>query len=149
VAATTQGAQIRRAATPGEVEAALALRHAVFCEEQGVPVPDEIDSRDADATHLVALDGGAVIGTCRLVSEPGGAVRLGRLAVAVTSRRRGIGAALLRTAEEEARAEGRKRIVLAAQTAARDFYAAGGYAAHGEPFDDAGIEHIEMEKALA
>jgi predicted GNAT family N-acyltransferase len=149
VAATTQGAQIRRAATPRELEAALALRHAVFCEEQGVPLPDELDGRDGEATHLVAMDGAAVVGTCRLLSEPGGTVRLGRLAVAADARRRGIAAALLRAAEVQARGGGGRRIALAAQTSARGLYAAAGYTAYGEPFDDAGIEHIEMEKPLA
>jgi predicted GNAT family N-acyltransferase len=149
VAATTHRVRVRRAATPGEVEAALALRHAVFCEEQGVPLADELDGRDGDAIHLIAIDGAAVVGTCRLLTEAGGTVRFGRLAVAADTRRRGIGAALLRAAEDEARAHGGRRIALAAQTAAQGLYAAAGYAAHGEPFDDAGIEHIEMEKPLA
>jgi predicted GNAT family N-acyltransferase len=69
--------------------------------------------------------------------------------VAAEARRRGVGAALLRAAEDEARAAGGRRIVLAAQTAARGLYTAAGYAVHGEPFDDAGIEHVLMEKALA
>ena len=149
MAATTHRVRVRRAATPREVEAALALRQAVFCEEQGVSLVDELDGRDGEATHLIALDGAAVIGTCRLLTEPDGTVRFGRLAVAADARRRGIGAALLRAAEDEARAGGGRRIALAAQTAARGLYAAAGYTAHGEPFDDAGIEHIEMEKPLA
>jgi predicted GNAT family N-acyltransferase len=149
VAATTHRVRIRRAATPREVEAALALRHAVFCEEQGVPLADEVDGRDGEATHLLALDGAAVVGTCRLLSEPDGTVRFGRLAVAAEARRRGIGAALLGAAEDEARAAGGRRIVLAAQTAARGLYEAAGYAVRGQPFDDAGIEHVRMEKALA
>ena len=149
MAATTHRLCVRRAAGPREVEAALALRHAVFCSEQGVPLADELDCRDGEATHLVALDGAMVVGTCRLLSEPGDSVRLGRLAVGAEARRRGIGAALLRAAEAEARAAGARRIVLAAQTAARGLYAAEGYAEHGEPFDDAGIEHVRMEKPLA
>ena len=149
MAATTHRLCVRRAAAQREVDAALALRYAVFCEEQGVPLADELDGRDGEATHLIALDGAAVVGTCRLLTEPGGTVRLGRLAVAAEARRRGIGAALLRAAEDEARAAGGRRIVLAAQTTARGLYAAEGYAERGEPFDDAGIQHVRMEKALA
>ena len=147
--ATTHGARVRPAATPEELEAALALRHAVFCEEQGVPLADELDGRDGEATHLIALDGEALVGTCRLLSEPSGTVRLGRLAVVVEARRRGIGASLLRAAEAEARAAGARRMALTAQVTAQGLYAAEGYAVHGEPFDDAGIAHVWMEKTLA
>jgi hypothetical protein len=90
VPATTHRVLVRRTATPREVEAALALRRAVFCDEQGVPLADELDGRDGEATHLVALDGATVVGTCRLLSEQGATVRLGRLAVAAEARRRGI-----------------------------------------------------------
>ena len=30
---------------------------------------DELDGRDGDALHLVAIDDGAVVGTCRLLTD--------------------------------------------------------------------------------
>ena len=55
---------------PDELAAALALRHAVFFDEQGVPVDEDIDGRDHEATHLV---GGrrrrACSATCRLLVD--------------------------------------------------------------------------------
>ena len=130
-----------------ELEAALALRYAVFCDEQGVAEPDEIDGRDADALHVVAVRAGRVIGTCRVLVESGTAM-LGRMAVKRSARRGGIGGRLLFAAEEEARAAGAQRVILAAQVAAEPFYAAHGYRAVGAHFEEAGIEHVRMEKAL-
>ena len=65
------------------------------------------------------------------------------------ARRRGIGAALLAAGEAEARAAGAERIVLNAQTQALGLYTAAGYEAQGEPFMEAGIEHVRMERRLA
>ena len=38
--------------------AALELRHEVFCVEQGVPEREELDGRDREGIHLVAVVNG-------------------------------------------------------------------------------------------
>lgn len=140
--------RVRRAGGPEEVERALGLRREVFVVEQGVAPEEEIDGRDGEALHLVAIDsGGLVVGTCRLFAD-GPVVRLGRMAVAREARGRGIGALLLERAEAEA-PPAAERIVLAAQIPAIGLYERAGYARRGEVFLDAGIEHVRMEKALA
>lgn len=141
-------AEVRLVRGEGELAVALELRRAVFCEEQGVPLADELDGRDPDALHLVAIEDGWVLGTCRLLFEASVA-RFGRLSVAIPARGRGLGVALLEAAEREARAAGAERIELAARVDARGLYAARGYSERGEVFLDAGIDHITMEKALA
>jgi predicted GNAT family N-acyltransferase len=47
-----------------------------------------------------------------------------------------------------ARVRGDQRAVLDAQTSAAGFYARAGFAAVGEPFDEVGIAHVRMERAL-
>jgi ElaA protein len=131
-----------------ELAAALALRRAVFCDEQGVPLADELDGRDGEALHVVALEGGEVLGTCRVLFEKDVA-RLGRLAVAREARGRGLGGAILGEAETRARSAGVSRMVLASRVDARGLYAGRGYTERGEVFLDAGIDHITMEKDLA
>ena len=131
-----------------ELRAALALRDAVFVEEQGVSVAEELDGRDHEALQLVALRDDRVIGTCRVLVE-GRHAKLGRLAVDRDARRGGIGARLLAAGEHAAREHGATLVVLAAQTDAERFYASRGYRAVGPPFMDAGIEHVRMEKLLA
>jgi predicted GNAT family N-acyltransferase len=144
---TTLGFEVRRLRTEGEFDAALALRHAVFCVEQGVPANEERDGRDRSGLHLIAVQEGEVVGTCRLVFV-GSTVQFSRLAVKRTARRRGIATALLRVTDEESRAHGANRIVLHAQTYARPLYDQAGYVPRGREFVEAGIEHIAMEKLL-
>ena len=144
---TTLGFEIRRLRTKGEFEAALALRYDVFCVEQGVPANEERDGRDRSGLHLIALQDGEVVATCRLVFV-GPTVQFSRLAVRRSARRRGIAAALLRATDAEARARGANRIVLHAQTYARPLYDQAGYVPRGREFVEAGIEHIAMEKLL-
>lgn len=141
--------EVRRADGPAELDALLDLRHRVFCVEQGVPKHEEIDGRDGDAIHLVAVraEDGRVLGTCRLLFVDR-TVQLSRLAVEPDARREGIATALLREADREAEAARAKRIVLHAQTYARELYAADGYEERGRVFVEAGIEHVAMEKRL-
>ena len=141
--------EIRRADGQAELEALLDLRHRVFCVEQGVPKHEEIDGRDGDAVHLIALrtNDGRVVGTCRLLFVDR-TVQLSRLAVEPDARRQGIATALLHEADREATAARAKRIVLHAQTYAQQLYAADGYEPRGRTFVEAGIEHVAMEKRL-
>jgi predicted GNAT family N-acyltransferase len=140
---------VRPARDAGEVRAALALRHEVFVVEQGVPIEEEIDAHDDDdALHLVAVEDGRVIATCRVVPD-GETAKLGRVAVAAAARRRGIASRLLAEGEARARAIGARRIALAAQTDALALYERAGYTPYGGRFMDAGIEHQMMEKRLA
>jgi len=141
--------EIRRADGPAEMDQLLDLRHRVFCVEQGVPKHEEIDGRDGDAIHLVAVrsEDGRVLGTCRLLFVDR-TVQLSRLAVEPDARRRGIATALLREADREAAAARAKRIVLHAQTYAQQLYASDGYEPRGRNFVEAGIEHVAMEKRL-
>ena len=139
--------EIRRARTREELAAALALRHDVFCGEQGVPERDELDGRDHEGIHLVAVRDGELLATCRIVLV-GSTAQFSRLAVRRSARRQGIATALLALADEESRRGGARRIVLHAQTYARDLYEQAGYRPRGRVFWEAGIEHIAMEKPL-
>ena len=139
--------EIRRPRDERELAAALALREEVFCGEQGVTFDGDRDSRDGEALHLVAVEDD-VLGTCRMLIEPGGTAKFGRLCVRSSARGRGIAAALLAAAEEEARAAGARRIGMHAQTGALPLYERAGYTPYGERFDEEGIEHLGMEKHL-
>jgi ElaA protein len=139
--------EIRPARDQSEVDAALALRYAVFCVEQGVSLEEERDGRDGEALHLVVVDGGEIVGTCRLLAD-GSDVKLGRMAVAASHRGRRLAAALLGEADAQARELRARRIVLAAQLTAQAVYDRAGYAPYGDVFLDADIEHVMMAKAL-
>ena len=85
--------EVRRARGEQEMAAALELRHEVFCVEQGVPVYEELDGRDGEGVHLVAISNGILLGTCRLLFV-GPTVQFSRLAVRKSARRQGIASAL-------------------------------------------------------
>lgn len=140
--------EVVEADAPALREAVYALRHAVFVGEQRVPVELERDALDEGALHAAALAGGRCVGTGRLVRQPGGVGRVGRMAVDPAWRRAGVGARVLAFLEERARAEGLAEIELHAQCYVERFYARHGYARDGEPFEEAGIAHVVMRKRL-
>jgi len=140
--------EIREARTDEEVADALVLRERVFCGEQGVSFESDQDGRDPEATHIVAVEDGAVIGTCRLVFR-GPVARLGRLAVERERRGDGVAAAILEQADRTASEAGAEAIALHAQTYAQALYERAGYEESGPTFVEEGIEHVAMEKRLA
>jgi predicted GNAT family N-acyltransferase len=139
---------VRPARDDAELQAAMDLRARVFVDEQGVDPREELDDFDETSVQLVGLDESGVIATCRLRELKPGVWKLERMAVDRRLRRHGVGARLLAAAEHEAREGGAREMVLHAQRRAEDFYASHGYAAEGDTFLDAGIEHVRMTKAL-
>src|SRR2546422_10395704 len=90
-------------ARPAAVARCQVIRLEVFVEEQGVPVDEEMDAHDALCTHFLALRGGEAIGTARLRGSDDGGVKAERVAVRRPFRRAGVGRALMRALEDEAR----------------------------------------------
>jgi predicted GNAT family N-acyltransferase len=100
--------------------------------------------------HAVARNRlGRTIGVGRLLpADAEGIARIGRMAVHRGLRSGGHGAAVLGALEQAARARGDRTVALHAQRSAERFYARLGYAPHGEPFEEAGIPHLEMRRGL-
>jgi predicted GNAT family N-acyltransferase len=141
---------IRWAQGPGDVSDAIALREEVFVREQGVPAEEEVDGRDAEALHLVALEPsakGRVIGTLRLLFD-GEVVKVGRVAVAAGWRRRGVATQMLEEALAEARRRGSARARLSSQVSAVEVYEGVGFAVESGVFEEAGIPHVWMGRSL-
>ncbi|MCL3778238.1 MULTISPECIES: GNAT family N-acetyltransferase [unclassified Actinomyces] len=157
-----------------EVRRGLAdVRLEVFVVEQAVPLVEEIDARDFEATTLHVLAQGAdgtPLGAGRVLLEPTrpGQVHLGRLAVRRVARGTGLGARLVSVLEsialehagvalgvEQAGAVGVPpgttgvRVLLSAQEQAMGFYERCGYrAVGGERYLDAGIWHRDMARTV-
>ena len=138
-----------RLAGPQDMAGVFDVRRQVFAVEQGIRPADEWDGLDEEAIHAVGVVNGAVVGTGRSVrSGAGHEVRIGRMAVLPAYRRSGIGMGVLKVLEEEAIRSGAVHAVLHAQTYVKSFYEDAGYRESGEPFVEAGIEHVTMVKAL-
>jgi predicted GNAT family N-acyltransferase len=141
---------IVRIETLADMEAALDVRRAVFIGEQNVPAEIEIDEHDGDpaavttAVHALARVNGEVVATGRLLLDaaPGDNARIGRVAVLPRWRGTGVGRAVMRYLEDEARQRGYGGITVNAQVTAVPFYLRLGYVQRGEIFLEAGIEHV-------
>lgn len=123
--------------------AAFALRREVFVWEQQVPEADEHDADDLTATHFVAIVAGEVVGTLRLIDKPEH-VKIGRVAVRQSFRGHGIARQLMTSAMEHARARGRDRFYLTAQSDKLVMYEKLGFTAFGPEFRDGGMPHRAM-----
>lgn len=132
---------IRLATWQVDQPALYAVRHAVFVEEQNVPVNEEIDIHDSNAVHWLALDKQQhPIGTVRLQANG----KIGRMAVLVAWRKQGVGSALLRQVVAYAQQQGYPHLFLHAQVQASSFYQRHNFVSQGNTFTEAGILHQTM-----
>ncbi len=128
---------------------ARSLRTAVFIDEQQIPQDLEWDAADEASVHAVAYNRlGLPVATGRLLASKAGVAKIGRMAVQRVLRGNGLGREVLLALMAVARERGDVEVRLHAQRSAELFYARLGFVASGEPFDEAGIAHIEMFKAL-
>jgi predicted GNAT family N-acyltransferase len=123
---------------------ASVIRLAVFVEEQGVPREIEMDESDAQCVHALAFEDATAVGTGRLLPDG----HIGRMAILKPWRGRGIGSAILHSLIEAARRRGDREVMLSAQVHAVEFYRAHGFAPEGEVYEEAGIAHQAMVRAL-
>ncbi|MEU6697406.1 GNAT family N-acetyltransferase [Pseudonocardia sp. NPDC046786] len=149
----TPGATVRRSWAPdldtGTLYALLALRTEVFVVEQECPY-QELDGRDLEPRtrhYWLAAERGddvEILATLRLLKEPGGGYRIGRVCTRLDARGRGLGHRLMDAALAEV---GDGHCVLDAQQAQTAFYRRHGFEVAGEPFVEDGIPHVPMSRS--
>ena len=123
----------------------MAVRIAVFVDEQGVPPELEHDAHDPAALHLLATTSdGKPVATARMLADG----HIGRMAVLPAWRGRGLGTRLLSRLIAIARERELDGVFLHAQCRAEPFYRRLGFVAEGDVFDDAGIDHRSMHRSL-
>jgi ElaA protein len=122
----------------------LRLRVDVFVVEQECAYP-ELDGRDVEAgtRHVWVEDGDEVVGYLRVLEEPGGVARVGRVCVAAKARGAGYARRLMTTALELV---GERPAVLDAQAHLAGFYAGFGFRQTGPGFVEDGIPHVPMRR---
>ena len=139
---------VRIADFEADYAALRAIRFTVFVDEQRVPEELEIDDDDLRCIHVLALDNDFPVGTGRIDIEKSG--KIGRVAVLASHRRSGVGEAVMRMLHAIALEQGINRCWCHAQVSAAPFYEKLGYRiGDEEPFDEAGIPHVQMECQLA
>jgi YbgC/YbaW family acyl-CoA thioester hydrolase len=142
-------AQVRTGAWTQLGADATRIRTEVFVQEQRIPKDLEWDEADATALHAVAYNRlGQAVGTGRLLGSEAGVAKIGRMAVNRVLRGCRLGEQLLVALMDAARTRGDREVVLHAQRSAESFYARLGFEPRGAGFEEAGIPHIEMTRAL-
>ena len=128
---------------------AQQIRTEVFVDEQNIPAEMEWDDADAAASTRSRSTASACrwrpAGCSSMCpgSRRSAAWRCGRRCAAAASAAR-CSMRLLQVAREH----GDREAVLHAQTSASGFYARAGFAERGPIFDEGGIPHVEMVRAL-
>ncbi|MFG3555465.1 GNAT family N-acetyltransferase [Micromonospora sp. NPDC047557] len=124
----------------------LKLRIDVFVVEQNCPYP-ELDGRDVEpgTRHLWLTDGGAPLAYLRILADPDGTARIGRVVVAPQARGGGQAGRLMTAALDLV---GNRPCVLDAQSHLVDFYARHGFAVSGPEYVEDGIGHTPMRRKV-
>ena len=136
---------VRTCAWADAAAALRRVRHDVFVVEQQVPEVLEFDASDAVSLHALATDErNAPIGCARLLRDG----HIGRVAVVRPWRSRGVGASLMACLIQCARVRGDRGVIVNSQVVAMRFYERLGFTGTGETFDEAGIPHRVMTRAL-
>ena len=126
----------------------IALRRAVFMGEQGISEAEEMDDLDDSAVHLLATIDKRPVGTARILIA-GNTGKIGRICVLADQRGTGLGAKLVIAAIDYLRTIPTiTSVKLSAQDHALGFYEKLGFVAQGPFYDDAGIPHKDMVRAI-
>jgi ElaA protein len=129
---------------PATLYAILRLRVDVFVVEQECAYP-ELDGRDDEpgALHLWIADDAGVAADLRMLDEPDGVVRIGRVAVAPRARGTGLSGRLMLEAIDRLVDQ---PCILDAQTYLAHFYERFGFVTVGHEFVEDGIPHVPMRR---
>ena len=122
----------------------LRLRVDVFVVEQKCAYP-ELDGRDTEpeTRHAWLSRDGAPVAYLRILGDPGGVARIGRVVVSTSERGTGASGRLMAAALEEV---GDRPSVLDAQAHLVRFYERYGYTTTGPEFLEDGIPHVPMAR---
>lgn len=132
--------------TSKELYKILKLRAEVFVVEQHCFYLDP-DDKDFDSLHLMIEENGEIVSYLRII--PKGVsydtASIGRVLTAKNHRGKGLSRKAMQTAIDFIKNEWQEpKITIGAQFYLQKFYASLGFESVGEPYLDAGIEHIDM-----
>ena len=122
----------------------IALRQAVFVIEQNCVYPD-LDGRDVEplTEHVWTADEQGPTAYLRVLTEPDGASRIGRVCTRADARGAGLAAALL---VDVLNRTDRRVVVLEAQEHLAGWYNRFGFTATGPAYLEDGISHLPMRR---
>ncbi|GAB3821567.1 GNAT family N-acetyltransferase [Tessaracoccus terricola] len=120
------------------------IRDVVFAVEQQCDEPD-VDDLDLlpTTTHMWIQEGSVIVSYLRVLAH-GEVRRIGRVCTLASHRGKGLSGRIL---DEAHRRWGSEPIRIGAQAYLEAWYAKYGYVTTGDPFTEAGIDHVPMIRA--
>lgn len=134
--------QIEKVNTKKSLNRVYNIRKKVFIEEQKVPVELEMDEHDETSEHFILYLNKKPIGCARI--RYNSFAKLERIAILKEYRNQGYGSKLTEYLIQYCKDKKIGRIIIHSQMYIVDFYKKFGFKPVGEPFYEAGIEHVKM-----
>lgn len=132
----------------GEYRQSVKLREVVLRKPLGLSFSAKDLEPDAHEIHLAAFHKGVLLAILLLKPLGAGEVKMRQVAVDASLQGQGIGRGLVLFAEQFAVARGFTHMVLNARMVSSPFYTKLNYQTEGVVFQEVGIDHIKMQKAL-
>jgi len=142
--------EISEPKTKEDFERYYNLRWRVLRAPWKQPVGSEKDKLEDDSIHIMACEGGELLGVGRLHFNSSEEAQVRYMAVEEDARGNGIGTAILRALEDKSKEKGANFITLNARDYSLGFYKTHGYHTVGKAhtlFEV--IPHFKMRKELA
>lgn len=131
-----------------EYNEAVALRYRILRKPLGLKFTPEDRLKDSQDTHLAAFTAGKLVGSVTLTRLSPSEVKMRQVAVASETQGAGIGRLLVEASEKWSKQHGFKTMILNARVTAVPFYERLSYIAEPEIFNEVGVPHKKMHKAL-
>ena len=126
----------------------IKLRNEILRKPLHLAFEKEELNKEKDDILIGAFEEDKMLGCCLLTKIDKECVRLRQMAVQDNLQGKGIGASMMNFAENIARDNGYKKIVMHARKTAIGFYEELGYTVIGSEFVEVSIPHFIMEKRL-
>jgi len=139
--------QIIYTGTPA-YEQMIDLRMEVLLNPIGIPKTYISPEKEKQDIFIAAFEDEKVVGCCILTPINEKSIQLRQMAVKQNIQHSGIGAAIIKFAESNAKERGFNNLFMHARDAVIPFYEKQGYQIDGEGFTEVNIPHHKMKKEL-
>jgi len=124
----------------------IQLRYTILREPLALNFSKEELEGEKENIHIAAYEDDELLGCCMLTKVDKQTLQLRQMAVKNNLQRKGVGASILRFAENISKDKGFKKIIMHARDTAAGFYEKLGYKIKGEQFIEVNVPHHVMEK---
>lgn len=131
-----------------DYKAMVELRDKILRAPLGLTFSEEYLQQEISDVLIGCFEEEKLLGCCILTPVNENTVQLRQMAVDDNLQGKGTGSKILRFAEEQAKGNGFRELMMHARKEAAPFYHKNGYEVRGDEFEEVGIAHYEMFKRV-